>query len=125
MELKKDFPSEGPVIINLNSLSECNVNLNNGIIELAHVCPIMKIKIDQGNLSAKLSKYTTGSVKAHVNIGVLTNNSDLQVDPSYEGQSFGSFWGIGTGFNNHIELMGTLDYCTATFEVGSGIIDLL
>lgn len=130
IKLNKEFPGEDPVIINLNGLSECNVSLSNGIIRSEYICPIMKVRIDNGSLYAKLSKYINGSVKAHVDIGVLTNTSDLTKIQSDNPNPFltmfteMNFMNIGTGLNNNIELMGTLDYCSAVFEIGSGTIDL-
>jgi len=127
IELKQDFPSEDPVIINLKNLSECNVHLNNGVINSEFICPIMRIKVDNGSVSAKLSKYTTGLVKAHVNIGILNNTSDLTKVQNDNPQNtfFGmNFMNMNTGLNNNIELMGTLDYCTAIFEIGAGTMDL-
>ena len=123
IKLTKDFPNEDPMTINLSNLQTCNVNLESGTLRAEAVCPNMKVRVNSGTLSANISKHNMASVKAHVSNGVLNNNSDLQVDPSYEGQSFGSFWGMGTGFNNHIELMGN-GSSHAVFELDTGTMDL-
>ena len=125
IHLNKDFPSEDPIVINLNSLQTCNVNLESGVLRSEGLCPNMTVKVNSGTLSAKISKHNIASVKAHVNTGVLNNRSDLQPSHSHEGQSFGNFWemNMGVSFNNHVELMGT-GSSHATFQVDIGTMDL-
>lgn len=127
IELKNDFSQESSVVVNLNGLPECNVYLNNGLISSEYNCPTMKVKIDNGNLFAKISKFANGIVKAHVDNGLLTNNSDLAKAHDGGISSFFSMYtgmNMQAGLNNNVELTGTLDNHSAIFEVGSGSIDL-
>jgi hypothetical protein len=135
VNLTKDFPSEGPIVVNLNGLPSCNVNLENGVVRSEYVCPNMKVKIHSGTLSADVPRGVVGLVTGHVDTGVLTNKSGLQPvhhtgdEPHHSGLGmfFGShFWDIvgigGIGFNNHAELMGTGE-ATAQFHVETGTME--
>ena len=126
--LTKDFPGEKPVVINLNNLQTCKISLESGVINSEAVCPNMKVRVNSGTLSANISKHNMASVKADVDTGVLNNHSNLAKVQSNDGM-FGNFMNMGfmqdmgIGFNNHIELMGN-GTSHATFEVGSGTMDL-
>lgn len=128
VNLNKDFPNELPVKLNINSLDHCNIYLKNGMIDLSHTCPKTYAKVDNGRLSAKLSKDEFCTVKANVGTGVLSNHSNLNT-PHYSENNYHNFGsGISSiyqdyNLNSKVELSGN-GTKEATFEVKVGIMEL-
>lgn len=126
---------DAEIIVNIAQLNGCKVNLASGIMDVYDTCPKSNMHVTSGNLTAHISKANTGTVTAHVDVGVLKNSSDLTVQPpAYQAPMFGmpSFMGnfmSNMGIGNNISLAGDLanfggDY-KADFGVGSGILDLI
>ena len=119
------------IIVNLTQLQECNVKLDSGVMNVHHLCKKSNMFVGNGNLKAHVSKVASGKINAHVDVGVLTNNSDL-IPQQHHDNNLGMFnfnpWamigGGNNGMNQSILLAGNVENYDANFSVHNGVLDI-
>jgi hypothetical protein len=117
------------IIVNLNQLQTCNVNLTAGLLDVNHICKNSNMALGSGTMKVHVDKTNSGVIKAHVDVGILNNYSDLNVQNQlnyFQSNQFGfgNFMPFGGGMNNDISLTGDISDYTAAFKVGSGTLEL-
>lgn len=123
VEVTKDVP-DSAIYLNTGGMHHCSVSVGSGILEVQSTCPQSSYHLASGSLDAKLEKARTGSVKAKVNVGILSNSSDLAEVPAAHDMPFGHNPFAGIGMTTTVELMGEMPGASTSFEVGSGTMNL-
>lgn len=123
VEVSKDVPNAS-IYLNAAEMQHCKVSVGSGILEVKEPGPDSDYRLASGSLDAKLEKARMGAVKAKVNVGVLSNSSDLAEVPSDFDMVFGHNPFAGVGMCTTLELMGDVQGSSAIFEVGSGTMNL-
>jgi hypothetical protein len=123
IDVSKDIPNAS-IYLNSGNMPNCTVTVGSGILEVQDPCPNSVYKVASGTLDAKLAKGKMGSVKAKVNVGILSNSSDLtEIRAEAEDMHLGHNPFAGAGISSSLELMGE-EQGSASFEVGAGTINL-
>lgn len=109
------------ITINIFGLDRCNIFLDAGIMDVSSVSYDSVMSVKSGTMSVHVDKDKVGVISAHVETGVLSNNSELsQLNIEYKN----AFLPYYTGQVSDIELVGDLEGAMCKLNVDSGILDL-